>query len=71
MAGELAAAVRLSDEQMVLAEISPALGLATIGLSTADSFHQRIPIMTDLGQWNLALGMAIIATSFAFATKWE
>ena len=51
VAGDLAAAERLSDEQMVLAEISPALGLATIGLSTADSFHQRIPIMTDLGRF--------------------
>ncbi len=31
----------------------------------------KIPVMNHLGQWNLALGMAIIATSFAFATKWE
>ena len=31
----------------------------------------KIPVMNRLGQWNLALGMAVIATSFAFATKWE
>ena len=30
-----------------------------------------IPIMTDLGQWNLVLGISLMAVGFAFATKWE
>ncbi len=30
-----------------------------------------IPVMTDLGQWNLVLGISLMAVGFAFATKWE
>ena len=51
MAGDLAAAERMNDEQIVLADISPALGLATVGLSTADSLWHRAVILTDLGRF--------------------
>lgn len=27
--------------------------------------------MSELGNWNLAIGMAFIAAGFAFSTKWE
>jgi hypothetical protein len=28
-------------------------------------------VMSDIGNWNLVIGMALIAVGFAFATKWE
>lgn len=31
----------------------------------------EIPVMSDLGQWNLVLGISLMAVGFAFATKWE
>lgn len=31
----------------------------------------HVPVMTDLGQYNLMLGIALMAVGFAFATKWE
>jgi hypothetical protein len=30
-----------------------------------------IPIMSDIGNWNLVIGMGFIAAGFVFATKWE
>ena len=30
-----------------------------------------IPGMSDLGNWNLLLGMGLIAVGFVFATQWE
>jgi hypothetical protein len=32
---------------------------------------QEIPGMRGLGDWNIALGMGLIALGFVFATKWE
>ncbi len=31
----------------------------------------RIPIMADLGGWNLVGGMALVGLGFVFATQWE
>ena len=31
----------------------------------------RVPLMDDLGQKNLLLGIAFMAVGFAFATRWE
>jgi hypothetical protein len=31
----------------------------------------RIPIYSDLGQWNILIGMGFIIAAFGFATKWE
>jgi hypothetical protein len=31
----------------------------------------EVPVMSDLGQWNLVLGIALMAVGFAYATKWE
>ncbi|GAB3261467.1 hypothetical protein GCM10027425_24900 [Alteromonas gracilis] len=52
------------------------LGCLIVGLIWIVTFYlvgssTSIPVMRSLGQWNLALGMAVIATSFAFATKWK
>jgi hypothetical protein len=30
-----------------------------------------IPIMNDLGNWNLAAGIGLMAVGFTFATRWE
>ena len=30
-----------------------------------------IPVMNDLGQYNLMLGIALMAVGFTFATRWE
>lgn len=30
-----------------------------------------IPYLRDLGNWNLLIGMVLIAAGFGFATKWE
>jgi Cell division protein CrgA len=30
-----------------------------------------IPVMNDLGQYNLVLGIALMAVGFTFATRWE
>jgi hypothetical protein len=31
----------------------------------------HIPIYSDLGQWNILIGMGFILAAFGFATKWE
>lgn len=31
----------------------------------------RIPVMSDLGGWNLVGGMALVGLGFVFATQWE
>lgn len=30
-----------------------------------------IPVITDLGNWNLVIGMGFIVAAFGFAMKWE
>ncbi len=30
-----------------------------------------IPVMNDLDQYNLVLGIAVMAVGFTFATRWE
>ena len=32
---------------------------------------QDIKYLRDLGDWNLGIGMALIALGFVFSTKWE
>ena len=31
----------------------------------------HIPFYSDLGQWNVLIGMGFIVAAFGFATKWE
>ena len=31
----------------------------------------RVPVMDDLGQYNLVVGIAFMAVGFAYATRWE
>lgn len=31
----------------------------------------NVPVMTNLGSWNLVIGMGFIVSAFGFAMKWE
>jgi len=31
----------------------------------------NLKYLSDLGNWNLLIGMALISLGFAFATRWE
>ncbi len=31
----------------------------------------KVPVMNDLGQYNLVLGIGLMAVGFAYATRWE
>ena len=52
------------------------LGCFLIGLVWIVSFYfigqeTTVPVMTDLGQYNLLVGIGFMAVGFTFATKWE
>lgn len=53
------------------------LGCFIIGLLWICTFYvfsddlSPIWVFNDLGQWNLAVGIAFMAVGFTFATKWE
>ena len=52
------------------------LGCFLIGLVWIVTFYfvgrQRlVPVMGDLGQYNLLVGIGFMAVGFTFATKWE
>lgn len=34
-------------------------------------FQDSLPLVGDLGGWNLVIGMGFIAFGFVFATQWE
>lgn len=36
----------------------------------AEKLHE-VPVMNDLGNYNLAVGVALMAVGFTYATKWE
>lgn len=38
---------------------------------TLSDGSRSIPIYSDLGQWNLVIGMGFIVAAFGFAMKWE
>jgi drug/metabolite transporter (DMT)-like permease len=52
------------------------LGCFLIGLIWIVTFYfigqdGKVPVMKDLDQWNLVVGIGFMAVGFAFATKWE
>src|SRR3954452_15749137 len=50
------------------------LGLAWICLyyvMSGQSWEDKIPVLNDLGQYNLVVGIAFMAVGFTFATRWE
>ncbi|WP_293783361.1 cell division protein CrgA [uncultured Aeromicrobium sp.] len=52
--------------------ISAVIGLVWIVVFyTISSTDITIPWYSDLGQWNLAIGMGFIVAAFGFAMKWE
>lgn len=52
--------------------VSAVIGLVWIVVyyTISDGSHS-IPWYSDLGDWNLAIGMAFIIAAFGFAMKWE
>lgn len=52
--------------------ISAVIGLVWIvTFYTLINTDHDIPFFTDLGAWNLAIGMGFILAAFGFAMKWE
>jgi hypothetical protein len=53
------------------------LGCFLIGLLWICTFYvfsddlSALPVFNDLGQWNLAVGIAFMAVGFTYATRWE
>ena len=53
------------------------LGCFLVGLLWICTYYvvsddpSAIPVMNDLGQYNLMLGIAFMAVGFSFATRWE
>jgi hypothetical protein len=52
------------------------LGCFGLGLLWIVTFYfigsdSSVPVMTDLGQYNLLVGIGFMAVGFTFATKWE
>ena len=47
------------------------VGLVWIVLYYFTSNDPDFPLFSDLGQYNLLIGIALMATGFVYATKWE
>jgi len=47
------------------------LGLAWIVIYYFTANDADFPLFSDLGQYNLVVGIALMATGFVYATKWE
>ena len=45
------------------------LGLAWVSVYYVAG--DQLPLMRDLGSWNILIGMGLIAFGFVFATRWE
>jgi len=45
------------------------LGLAWVSVYYVAG--DRVPLMSDLGSWNILIGMGLIGFGFIFATRWE
>jgi hypothetical protein len=52
------------------------LGCFLIGLFWIVAYYvvgqnASVPLLRDLGQWNLVVGIGFMATGFVYATRWE
>jgi hypothetical protein len=47
------------------------LGLTWIVVYYFTSNQANFPLFSDLGQYNLVVGIGLMATGFVYATKWE
>jgi hypothetical protein len=47
------------------------LGLIWIVVYYVTSNRSDVWLFSDLGQWNLGVGIAFMATGFVYATKWQ
>ena len=50
---------------------SALIGLVWIVVFYVTQDNTNVPVMTDLGSWNLVIGMGFIVAAFGFAMKWE
>lgn len=56
----------------VAMSVSALLGLLwVVVFYVISNTSAHIPIYSDLGQWNILIGMGFIVAAFGFATKWE
>jgi hypothetical protein len=56
----------------VAMSVSAMLGLMwVVVFYVISNTSAHIPIYSDLGQWNILIGMGFIVAAFGFATKWE
>ena len=52
--------------------VSAVLGLLwVVVFYVISNTSTHIPFYSDLGQWNIVIGMGFIIAAFGFATKWE
>ncbi|QWC86853.1 cell division protein CrgA [Nocardioidaceae bacterium] len=47
------------------------IGLIWICVYYAVGTQMDVPLMTEVGQYNLVVGIGFMAVGFVFATKWE
>lgn len=50
------------------------IGLAwicTYYVMSGQPWEDKVPVLNDLGQYNLVVGIAFMAVGFTFATRWE
>ena len=56
----------------VAMSVSALLGLLwVVVFYVISNTSTHIPFYSDLGQWNIVIGMGFIIAAFGFATKWE
>lgn len=70
--GERVRRVGLPGERAWVPPLFIAVGL--LGVAWLVVFYvagYQIPFMRDLGQWNIAVGMGLMAASFGIATLWK
>ena len=45
--------------------------ICTYYVMSGQSWADNVPVLNDLGQYNLMVGIGFMAVGFAFATRWE
>jgi drug/metabolite transporter (DMT)-like permease len=47
------------------------LWICTYYVMSGQSWEDKVPVLNDLGQWNLVVGISFMAVGFTYATRWE
>ena len=45
--------------------------ICTYYVMSGQSWADNVPVLNDLGQYNLMVGIAFMAVGFTYATRWE